>query len=303
MKKSGNSFFIIPKELCDEPKYGDLSAYAILLYGLLRDRNSLSTLNGWKDDNGEIYLFFSLEEISKKLHCKKDRAEKSVSELEKAGLVKKVRQGCNKPNKLYVVNILSDVGETEFRKSDLTLSGNPNNRLPEAGKTDRNNTEKNNTEINNTNQSIIEYDMMMDTIKENIKYENIKHKYDDGILDQLVDLITDTVCNSSPVIRISGSEYPKEVVKARFLKLNDYHIEYVIECLRMNTSKVHNIKAYLLATLYNAPNTVSSYYTAKPEKKRSSYDYGGYYGEPSYDLEAIMDRLDREDIVYKKRNT
>ena len=81
-------------------------------------------------------------------------------------------------------------------------------------------------------------------------------------LDELVELMLDTVCSRRETIRIAGDDYPAEVVKSRFLKLNSSHIEYVLDRMRDNTTYVRNIKKYLLAALYNAPSTISSYYTS-----------------------------------------
>lgn len=72
----------------------------------------------------------------------------------------------------------------------------------------------------------------------------------------------DTVCSTRKMIRIGGEDFPKEVVKSRLLKLNSGHIEYVINSLRENTTKVRNIRAYPLTSLYNAPTTINSCYTA-----------------------------------------
>ena len=81
-------------------------------------------------------------------------------------------------------------------------------------------------------------------------------------LDELVELMVDTVCSNRKMIRIAGDDYPAEVVKSRFLKIDSSHIEYVLERMRENTTYVRNIKKYLLAALYNAPVTMDSYYTS-----------------------------------------
>lgn len=83
-----------------------------------------------------------------------------------------------------------------------------------------------------------------------------------GRLDELVELMVDTVCSNRESIRIAGDDYPAEVVRARLLKLNSSHIEYVLDRMRENTTYVRNIKKYLLAALYNAPATIDSYYTS-----------------------------------------
>ena len=101
-------------------------------------------------------------------------------------------------------------------------------------------------------------------ILENIEYDCLiqNHRLDRDRLDELVELMVDTVCSNAEMIRIAGDDYPAEVVKSRFLKLNSSHIEYVLDRMRENTTYVRNIKKYLLAALYNAPATIDSYYTS-----------------------------------------
>ena len=101
-------------------------------------------------------------------------------------------------------------------------------------------------------------------ILENIEYDYLiqNHQLDRDRLDELVELMVDTVCSRRETIRIAGDDYPAEVVKSRFLKLDSSHIEYVLDRMRENTTYVRNIKKYLLAALYNAPATIDSYYTS-----------------------------------------
>ena len=101
-------------------------------------------------------------------------------------------------------------------------------------------------------------------ILENIEYDCLiqSHQLDRDRLDELVELMVDTVCSRRETIRIAGDDYPAEVVKSRFLKLDSSHIEYVLDRMRENTTYVRNIKKYLLAALYNAPATIGSYYTS-----------------------------------------
>ena len=101
-------------------------------------------------------------------------------------------------------------------------------------------------------------------ILENIEYDYLiqSHQLDRDRLDELVELMVDTVCSRRENIRIAGDDYPAEVVKSRFLKLDSSHIEYVLDRMRENTTYVRNIKKYLLAALYNAPATIGSYYTS-----------------------------------------
>ena len=101
-------------------------------------------------------------------------------------------------------------------------------------------------------------------ILDNIEYEYLiqDNHIDREQLDEIAELIVDTVCSARKTIRIAGDDYPAEVVKSRFMKLDSSHVRYVMDCMRDNTTYVRNIKKYLLAALYNAPSTISNYYSS-----------------------------------------
>ena len=101
-------------------------------------------------------------------------------------------------------------------------------------------------------------------ILENIEYDFWKNsdRVDHEMLDEITELIVDTVCSARKIIRIAGDDYPAEVVKSRFMKLDSSHVQYVMDCMKDNTTYVRNIKKYLLAALYNAPTTINSYYSS-----------------------------------------
>ena len=101
-------------------------------------------------------------------------------------------------------------------------------------------------------------------ILENIDYEIlvVDPQIDKEQLDEITEIILDTVCTARKTVRIAGDDFPAEVVQSRFLKLNASHIRYVIACLKENTTRVRNIKKYLQAALYNATFTMESYYAA-----------------------------------------
>ena len=117
-------------------------------------------------------------------------------------------------------------------------------------------------------------------ILENIDYDILTQdeKLDRDRLDELVELMVDTVCSNREMIRIAGDDYPAEVVKSRFLKIDSSHIEYVLERMRENTTYVRNIKKYLLAALYNAPVTMDSYYTSLVSHGNFFKEYSGFGG-------------------------
>lgn len=100
-------------------------------------------------------------------------------------------------------------------------------------------------------------------VKDNIEYEILSQRYGSERMDETVELMLEVILSKRPYIRIAGDDFPREVVKGRFLKINSSHIEYVFDCIDKNTTKVGNIKAYLLVALYNAPATMDSYYRAE----------------------------------------
>lgn len=122
-----------------------------------------------------------------------------------------------------------------------------------------------NNSFNNINPSITadEMDSMTQRIKENIDYEILSERYTDGMLDELVSVMAEAICSKSKTVRIGGNELAREVVKSQLLKINGEHIEYVLDCIKKNTTKIRNIKAYMLTCIYSAPQTISSYYTAE----------------------------------------
>ena len=108
------------------------------------------------------------------------------------------------------------------------------------------------------------YSVYEEIIKDNIEYDHLVaySRVDKDLLDEIVSLILETVCTKRKTIRIAGDDHPAELVKAKFMKLNSSHIEFVFDCMKENTTKIRNIKQYLKAVLFNAPNTIDSYYTA-----------------------------------------
>lgn len=174
---------------------------------------------------------------------------------------------------------------------DSPVLGTPKQEEPEQGNPAQLNTKKSsnqglntdlsNTEVSNPIRSNPDEDepqaadgMGTDTrpareiyreiILENIEYRHLvqNNQIDRERLDELVELIVDTVCSARKTIRIAGDDCAAEVVKSRFMKLDSSHIEYVLSSMQENTTYVRNIKKYLLAALYNAPSTISSYYTS-----------------------------------------
>ena len=131
------------------------------------------------------------------------------------------------------------------------------------------------------------YRVYEEIIKDNIEYDILLQdmKFDHDRLNEIVDIILETVCTSRKKIRIAGDDYPAELVKSKFMKLNSEHIRFVLDCMQENTTKIRNIKQYLKAVLFNAPSTIDSYYTSLVAHDMASGALAPRkpkYGDPDY---------------------
>ena len=175
---------------------------------------------------------------------------------------------------------LSEVESADFRESKCNYNKYNNTYVNDTEKsyTERNDTEITSYPINrvNCNTSPSPAGKGIDTmrwiekrqtyekiIKNNIDYDIIVNNYSKAWLDEIVAVMVDVVCSDEPTIRINKQEYPHEVVKSRFLKINSTHIEYIDMALRSNTSDVRNIRAFLITTIYRSFETADNWFSAK----------------------------------------
>ena len=154
-----------------------------------------------------------------------------------------------------------DISKTDLENTDLINNGSipihSPNPSPLTGTAE---PERKRTEARS--ESAVE--IYREIIKDNIEYNHLIQNcnIDADRLNEILEIILETVCTARKTIRIAGDDYPAELVKSKFMKLNSSHIEYVFDCLHENTTKVRNIKQYLKAVLFNAPNTIDNYYSA-----------------------------------------
>ena len=332
------SFYRVPRLLIRDERFKGLSSDAKLLYGLMLDRMALSMKNGWFDEADRAYVIYTIDNIREDLGCSKEKAVKVLAELSSnkgIGLVEKKHRGLGKPDIIYVKNFASlpgkeageepsnadvstEVGKTDFKRSEKPTSRSQENRLQEVGETDSSRSENltsrgrenqlqevgiadpnyNNTNYNNQNYTDMSYinpinqsmgkadaiDVIDETsaymllIRDNLEYEH-HMKYDQygdrEMYEEIYETICDVVCVKRRTIRINGEDYPYELVKSRFLKLNSSHVEYVMGCMKGTVTKITNIRAYLITALYNAPSTMSHYYQQEVQHDM----YGGGWEE------------------------
>ena len=248
-----------------------------------------------------------------------DAIRTAVWELEKAGYITR-RQGRDEKGKMTAIEYTIyeqpqppalDCPVLENPTPDNPTSENPMQLNKDIQKTDLSKKEKSNTDLSNNHSIPIlspnpsplkeetaepewkgteaadAYSVYEEIIKDNIEYEHfIKHtNIDRERLDEIVSLILETVCTKRKTIRIAGDDYPAELVKAKFMKLNSSHIEFVFDCMKENTTKIRNIKQYLKAALFNAPSTIGNYYTSLVAHDMASGALSPkkpQYGDPDY---------------------
>lgn len=270
------AFYRIPKVFFTEPLLCGISIEAKLLYGLMLDRLSLSTRNDWVDADGRVYIYYTVENVMEDLNCGNKKAVKLLNELDSAyGLIERKRQGQGKPTRIYVKNFSTLLQNRHFQKCQNDTSKSVKTTSLDMSERHSNKTNINNTEFNKINpiypptsddgyDGLDAYRQYRDYFRDQLEFAVLlaNHPYDGEVLNEILELLVETVCSKRQYLHVCGEDKPAEVVKSRLMKLTSDHIEYVLDCLKSNTTAIKNIKRYLLATLYNAPVTISSYYSA-----------------------------------------
>ena len=222
-----------------------------------------------------------------------DAIRSGIRELERAGYIERTRirddHGRLRGTKYKVFakprSPTSDLPTLENPTQVKPTQAQPTQENPTQINIDITNTKESNTDSVNTHSffsdgsrpsvlaaleakrketTVRDMDEYRELIKENIDYDILLSDmpYDQDRLEEILELIVETVCYTKKYIRVAGTDYPAEVVRSRLLKLDASHIQFVFDCLKENTTKIRNIKQYLLTTLYNAPTTIGNYYSA-----------------------------------------
>ena len=270
------SFYRVPKVLFTKEQFKQLTAEAKILYGIMLDKLDLSVKNKWVDEKGRVYIIYTIEQIMEDMNCADQKATKLLDELEKkCGLIERKRQGLGKPNLIFVKNFITGVEGSmmaRIQNRENHDSGAVNITTADYPKSRGINTNHNNTENSDINPIRLEFDE--DGISERNEYERYfreslsidmllrENLGEEETILGILDLLVDVCCFKRSVIRIAGDDKPLAVVKSRFMKLNAEHIRYVLKCLSENTTRVRNIRQYLLTALYNAPATIRPFYQA-----------------------------------------
>lgn len=156
---------------------------------------------------------------------------------------------------------------SKTKKSTAMLT-NPSNPHPSKGAEG----EKAAAEPSAPALTAVDVDKWREIVRRNIGYDDLVTSTNQDQLDNMVEIITETLCSSKSHIAVAGESYPAPLVKQRLLTLNSLHIQYVLECLQKNTTHIRNIKRYLLTALFNAPATMGSYYDAAVRHDQARVD-------------------------------
>lgn len=204
----------------------------------------------------------------------KDAIRSAINELENGGYIKRY-QKVDKSGKFggneYVIfekpvdnNMIEPSLEkpsSENPTSDYPLAGNPTQRNTEESKKDELSID---SFLSGEKNEMTEMEQYRVLICDNVGYNYLIHDnpFEKDIIDEIVELIIETICTKKKSVRVAGNDFEHEVVKSRFLKLDGNHIRFILACMKANTSKVRNMKQYLLTVLFNAPTTINNYYSS-----------------------------------------
>ncbi len=238
------SYFRIPKALFQDHRFRQLSTDARTLYGILLDRMSLSAKNGWLDEQGRVYIIYTVREVQESLCCAEHKAVKLFRELEDIDLIRRKRRGLGRPSLIYVKDFSSGLPKAQANKTDKKKTEwNDPDPIYSGGIREQ---------LEDYFYQALEVDLLLRLCPD-----------DEDTIYQIVDLLVDTCSTKRKILRIAGDDKPAEVVRSRLKKLNADHIRFVLDSLAENTAPVRNMKQYLLAMLYNAPTTMNLYYQNK----------------------------------------
>ena len=211
--------------------------------------------------------FPSYQTLATAVSCSKRKVISTIGELEEMGFIIKhqssKKSGGATSNEYEIVAAVAPQAPAVAADASPDIAGSAS---PVASNSPKEYSPKNISISKNNHQSINaidEIEMYREIIRENLGYDVLVGKHGTERVNEVVELMLDTICRDADAVRIGSSNYPHAVVKSRLLKLDFHHIEYVFECLIRNTTKVRNIKNYLLTALYNSPTTMSSYYRAE----------------------------------------
>lgn len=277
MASRSYSFVKFPRILFQAP-FNKLSSDAKLLYACVLDRLGYSEKNGLADESGQEYVIYTIKQICDTLGCQRDKAMRLLRHLEAIGLISRQKLGRNRPDRIYVHTAILErtpVREqkkqqqehttTRSRKSQNATTGGRKIENGEVAEYDPIKTRRNKTIYTQT-QSIAltqdEIDRCRERIKEQINYDLLRLDYSASELDGVVEAITEANLSNVPSMTVGQIVYATAYVNDRYAQLTGDQVAYAIQSIKQQQQQgtyIRNRKAYLQATLFNAPLSFATY--------------------------------------------
>lgn len=287
------NFVRIPQVFFTDEKFSAMSCEAKILYGLMLNRMGLSKKNGWLDSRNRVFIIYTIEDVMETMSCAKAKAVKTIKELEEIGLIEKNRQGFGKPTLIYVKNFifkakdnkeensvdnmgskseLHEVSKSNFSMFENQTSLGSKSELDEVSKSNpkkkenisnkdfsKNQSESFDLSENNKMNRISAYENI---IKKNILYDDLTiiHPHEKRLIDEMVNIMLDTVLSKGEYVRIHGEDKPRALVSSVLLKLGYNNVEYVLERYKQQERKINKKHAYILSMLYSSAMETDAYY-------------------------------------------
>lgn len=289
------AYYSVPKLLMDNPAFDGVDTDAKFLYSSMLERAALSAENAdeYTDQNGHLFIIYTIEEVMKKRRCAKATAVKWVNQLSAIGLIEKKRRGQGKPTIIYVKDFssikisgntagnsrssereLQEVQNVDFKKFNLCTSKSSDNEPQEVQGLNPIELDLKEPDLkdppsipdvskgNNPDEGVEDVELLENQVKEQIDVEwLLESGYDKNQVFEVVRLITDTMCRAGPLTLSSGT-IPESAVKKRMRELEPEHVAVALDALN-SAKNISNPRHYLLAVLYNAPASAEIAITAK----------------------------------------
>ncbi len=276
-----NRFYQMPKFLFED-EFKPLSNDARVLYSLLRDRHDLSIVNGWVNENNEVYLIYTRNDMADMLGCSQPTLRKAIKELTEYGLMEEERLGLNRPNRIYLTSValgitgLKDSFTPECKnlsvRSVKTFQSRVKDNFTQECKnlssndTDINDTDINDTNINDTDIQSVSHkisnrtsqvnkiDDRLTEIISNLHIDDLKIIYpsSNSVLDEIVLIIQDMWYSNN--IKIKKDIKPQIIIRSVIGKLTTGHIGYILERLEevSRNCTITNTKSYIENMIYSS---------------------------------------------------
>ena len=268
-------YLSVPKELLENPAFSGLDFGAVILFSKMLERAALSAQHEDKftDEKGRIFIIYTVEQMEKDIRRSHPTVVKFTKQLAEIGLIEKVKQGQGKPARIYIKDFTSgdncaqESPDINLCKSENLTSCSKRNELLDVknlSPIELNNRELENKdlilptflpgdrecEVNEMTEADVE-ELQAD-VRSQIEYTVLCGNYDEDLADEVVEIITETLCRDGPEMKIGGTMFPTALVRKRMRSLTYEHVSYVLDNLG-RAGPVHNPHRYLLAVLFHAP--------------------------------------------------